>query len=95
MTGSLRARIEAADAAVIGDMHCAIESITEALEREYSPVEEEEAEEEEVEAEAEEEIKEEIKKLPVSILPIYIKVQLMMDRCVLNICKKSFSVFFL
>ena len=67
VTGSLRARTEAADAAVIGDMHCAIESITEALERDYSPIEEEEAEEEEVEAEAEEEIKEEIKKLQYNI----------------------------
>ena len=77
VTGSLRARTEAADAAVIGDMHCAIESITEALERDYSLIEEEEAEEEE----AEEGMKEEIKEMPVSILPIYIKVQLMMDRC--------------
>lgn len=79
VSGALRARAEAADAVVIGDMRCAIESLTEALEREYSPAEDEEAEIEGEEGGMDEEDK---KIVSESVLPLYIKVQILMDRCV-------------
>jgi hypothetical protein len=81
----LRSRREASSAAVIGDIHCALESVTEAFEREYSAEEddeddvEEDDEKEKAAADAVDEKKEKVEK---SVLPVFVQVQLLMDRWV-------------
>ena len=82
VTGALRSRKEAREAAVIGDMHCALEAITESLEREYSLLEDEvEKEEKEGEEKEEGESESDVVSTP-SVLPVYVQIQLLMDRYV-------------
>lgn len=86
VTGALRSKREASSAAQIGDIHCALESVTEAFDREYSAEEEEEddagedGEKPEGKAAAngqeDRKAKDEIK----SVLPVFVQVQLLMDR---------------
>lgn len=79
VTGALQSRKEAREAAVIGDMHCALEAITESLEREYSLLEDE-VEKEENEGEEEGEKEGDVN--TPSVLPVYLQIQLLMDRYV-------------
>lgn len=81
VTGALQSRKEAREAAVIGDMHCALEAITESLEREYSLLEDE-VEKEENEGEEEVEVEKEGDVTTPSVLPVYLQIQLLMDRYV-------------
>lgn len=76
--GALRGRKEATSAATLGDMHCAIEAVTQALERQYSA---EEDEEDKVEEEGEgEEASADDAAATSSPLPVYLQLQLLMDR---------------
>lgn len=84
VTGALRSRREASSAAVIGDIHCALESVTEAFDREYSTEENEEDDAEEdgekadktaADLDADEKAKDE-----KPVLPVFVQVQLLMDR---------------
>jgi hypothetical protein len=82
VTGALRSRREASSAAAIGDIHCALESVTEAFDREYSAEENEEDDAEEdgekadkTAADADEKAKDE-----KPVLPVFVQVQLLMDR---------------
>lgn len=79
VTGALQSRKEAREAAVIGDMHCALEAITESLEREYSLLEDE-VEKEENQGEEEGEKEGDVN--TPSVLPVYLQIQLLMDRYV-------------
>lgn len=80
--GALKARKEASSAISLGDSESAVRLVTEALEREYSPQEEEEDEEENegkedgVEKEEGDTKSGEIK----SLLPVFIQVQLLVNR---------------
>ena len=80
--GALRGRREAVAAATIGDMHCAIEAVTQALERQYSAIEDEEDEgdkaEEEVDVDVEPNADDDDN--ASSPLPVYLQLQLLMDR---------------
>jgi hypothetical protein len=68
---------------VIGDIHCALESVTEAFEREYSAEEDEEdvaeedGEKDKAAADDVVDVKDE-----KSVLPVFVQVQLLMDRWV-------------
>jgi hypothetical protein len=75
--GALRGRKEATSAATLGDMHCAIEAVTQALERQYSA---EEDEEDKVEEEGEGEASADDATVTSSPLPVYLQLQLLMDR---------------
>lgn len=75
--GALRGRIEATSAATLGDIHCAIEAVTQALERQYSA---EEDEEDKVEEEGEGEASADYAAAVSSPLPVYLQLQLLMDR---------------
>ena len=75
--GALRGRKEATSAATLGDMHCAIEAVTQALERQYSA---EEDEEDKVEEEGEGEASADGATVTSSPLPVYLQLQLLMDR---------------
>lgn len=75
--GALRGRKEATSAATLGDMHCAIEAVTQALERQYSA---EEDEEDKVEEEGEGEEASADDAATSSPLPVYLQLQLLMDR---------------
>jgi hypothetical protein len=80
ITGALKSQKDASDAALIGDVDSAIELITEAMEREYSALEEGEEEEgadEGHKAEEELMIEETERK---SLLPVYVQVQMLVDR---------------
>jgi hypothetical protein len=72
---------------VIGDIHCALESVTEAFEREYSAEEDEEdvaeedGEKDKAAADDVVDVKDE-KKDEKSVLPVFVQVQLLMDRWV-------------
>lgn len=86
VTGALQSRKEAREAAVIGDMHCALEAITESLEREYSLLEDE-VEKEENQGEEEGEKEGDVN--TPSVLPVYLQIQLLMDRYVRFIIQNS------
>lgn len=75
--GALRGRKEATSAATLGDMHCAIEAVTQALERQYSA---EEDEEDKVEEEGDVETSADDAAATSSPLPVYLQLQLLMDR---------------
>lgn len=75
--GALRGRKEATSAATLGDMLCAIEAVTQALERQYSA---EEDEEDKVEEEGEGEEASADDAATSSPLPVYLQLQLLMDR---------------
>jgi hypothetical protein len=77
--GALRGRKEATSAATLGDMHCAIEAVTQALERQYSAEEDEEDKVEE-EGEGEGEASADDAAPTSSPLPVYLQLQLLMDR---------------
>ena len=79
-TGALRGRKEALAAATIGDMHCAIEAITQALERQYSALEDEEDDGDKAEEEVEAEPSGDDDGNMSSPLPVYLHLQLLMDR---------------
>jgi hypothetical protein len=79
--GALRGRKEATSAAALGDMHSAIEAVTQALERQYSAEEDEEDKvEEEVEGEGQGEASADDAAVISSPLPVYLQLQLLMDR---------------
>lgn len=86
VTGALRSRREASSAAAIGDIHCALESVTEAFDREYSLEEDEEDDGEEDGEKADnadnEAVADEKAKDEKSVLPVFVQVQLLMDRWV-------------
>jgi hypothetical protein len=78
--GALKSQKDASDAALIGDVDTAIELITEAMEREYSALEEGEEEEEDDEEDKTEEELMIIETERKSLLPVYVQVQMLVDR---------------
>ena len=94
--GALRGRKEAVAAAALGDMHCAIEAITQALERQYSSLEDEEDEEEKAEEEVDVGPKADNSDNASSPLPVYLHLQLLMDRYIhieLNLTRPHFYAY--
>jgi hypothetical protein len=79
VNGALKKRTEASEAALIGDIHSAIELITEAIERDFSPSEDEE-DDDHKETESEIDNNLEIENERRSILPVFLQVQLLVDR---------------